>query len=242
MEGFCDMGRTCAWARGRACAHTIGAYPSILPNLEVSALKNKANLVCGRIATGEKRSFQPFHPSNSAELLSHRAKKPAIVLDAFAERGFAAIAGFFDRLHAPAFTISQSVSIARALRPYLEHECWRRQVQGGKSKSCLLGEALKVREFVARCSGLAPRTLAQAEAVIEAAECNPRSSTLRALVREMDTTHRVGPAFRSLKEFLQAGRILSRSKKPRRRRNGTEFGEKLIAELMSAAVGSGVSR
>ncbi len=145
--------------------------------------------------------YQDGNAVMNAKNSVRRKQEPAIAADAFAvERGFAAIADFFDRLHAPPFTISQSVSIARALRPHVERECWRRQVQGGLSKRCQLGVSLglKVREFVACCTGLAPRTLAQAEAVIEAAECNPRSSSLRAFVGPgdgHDASRRSGVSF-----------------------------------------------
>ena len=71
-------------------------------------------------------------------------------------RAFDAIADFFERLHRPPFTVSQAVSIARALRPYAQQEARRRRAHGltapGRRKSTGHDHsAFQSREWVARC-------------------------------------------------------------------------------------------
>ena len=100
-------------------------------------------------------------------------------IDHFRRRGFDAIADYFEQLHRPPFTISELVSIARALTPFAEQEGRRRQAHGATGPGAvprrqLPGSRFKSREFVARCVGLAPKTLAKAEAVVEAADRDPR--------------------------------------------------------------------
>ena len=72
-----------------------------------------------------------------------------------AGRAFDAIAKYFEQLHRPPFSLSQSVSIARALRPVVAAEAWRRQAHGrtgpGRPLWDRTQQHLSVREFVARC-------------------------------------------------------------------------------------------
>ena len=94
-------------------------------------------------------------------------------------RAFDAIADFFERLHRPPFTVSQAVSIARALRPYAQQEARRRRAHGltapGRRKSTGHDHsAFQSREWVARCVRFAPATLRRAEIVVAAAELDPR--------------------------------------------------------------------
>lgn len=155
-------------------------------------------------------------------------------------RAFDAIADFFARLNQRPFTISQAVSIARALQPYAEQEGARRQAHGAtapgrQGKALKTSERFKARDFVARCVGLAPHTLRKAEMVVEAAERSPQSSYYRKHVMSMDETRKVGPAFYSL---------TVRPNQPplgngyRQLPADREFGERFVRGLIEQALGN----
>ncbi len=154
-----------------------------------------------------------------------------ILADLDRERAFRAIADYFERLQRP--TISQAVSIARALRPLAEQEGRRRQAHGGtapgRSPRKQRGVGFDTRGFIARCVGLAPATLRKAERVVEAAEQNP---CWRNYVRWMDQTGKVGPAFHAVTvRPIPCGLSRSYRQAPADRK----FGELLVHELLGAA-------
>lgn len=97
----------------------------------------------------------------------------------------------------------------------------RRQLPGSRFKS---------REFVARCVGLAPKTLAKAEAVVEAADRDPR---FRLHVMSMDETGKVGQAFHAYTLRITPPLSKTYNRAPADR----EFGERLIASLVETALG-----
>jgi len=75
------------------------------------------------------------------------------------------------------FTLSQAVSIARALKPYAEDEARSRRAHGstapGRGVRSKRKVSFKSRDFIARCVGFAPATLRKAAAVVAAAERDP---------------------------------------------------------------------
>jgi hypothetical protein len=152
-------------------------------------------------------------------------------------RAFDAIADFFQQLHLPQFTISQAVSVARALRPHVEQEAQRRQAHGttapGRRRVAKAANTpeFKSREFIARCVGLAPATLRKAEVVIAAAERDPR---LLHYAMRMEHDRRPGQAFGA----LVAGRSL-KGCADSTKMAGRDFGARFVGELVKAVASRG---
>jgi hypothetical protein len=147
-------------------------------------------------------------------------------------RKFEAIAEFFEGLHRAPFTISQAVSIARALRPYAAQEARRRLAHGstapGRRSSAVISTRFNSREFISRCVGLSPATLRKAEMVVAAAE---RDSRLRPFVMVMDETGRPGLGFRLITGERDARFPIQGQEPPADRK----FGERLLMHLLAAA-------
>lgn len=181
--------------------------------------------------TSKAKSRRPDR-RDASNILPHPSADD--IPDFVRERAFQAVADYFERLHRQPFTISQAVSIARALRPYVEREGRRRQAHGatapGRRGKAKPGFRFSSREFVARCVGLSPATLRKAEAVIEAAERDPR---FRRHVLSMDFQFRSGRAFRALTDPALSLRVWNAGPKPA----GREFGERLVGELMRNTFG-----
>jgi N6-adenosine-specific RNA methylase IME4 len=107
-----------------------------------------------------------------------------------------------------AFTPSEAVAVARALRPRFEAVAKERQREGGRSKaSGKLPEAEKgeTRAKIAKATGKGARTLAKAEAIIEAAEAEP--DKFGKLVEAMDHAGRVNGPYKRLQNIVAADKI-----------------------------------
>jgi ParB family transcriptional regulator, chromosome partitioning protein len=106
-----------------------------------------------------------------------------------------------------AFTVSEAVSIKRAIEPLLKAEARERKVTGGKLKGAAnLADASRgtARDLVARHTGKGHTSLAKAEAVVAAAEAEPGNVKLAKLVEAMDKSGRVDGPFRRLINMKQA--------------------------------------
>jgi len=188
--------------------------------------------------TNKKNSRRKDRKSGEGILpLPSRANATEILATDFVQRrAFHAIADYFERLHRAPFTVSQAVSIARALRPYAEQEARRRQAHGatapGRCRIAKLAKApeFKSREFIARCVGFAPATLRKAEIVIKAAERDPG---LIDHVKRMDFDRRPGKALGAIARGARPNSVIA-GVMPRPA--GRRFGERLVEELMSTAL------
>jgi N6-adenosine-specific RNA methylase IME4/ribosomal protein S14 len=108
------------------------------------------------------------------------------------------------------FTLSEAVAIKRTLEPLEKAAAKKRQAtSGGKGRiaSGKLPTAIKGRaaDKVAKRTGKARRTLDKAEAVVAAAEANPKK--FGKLKDDMDRTGRINGVYRRLKIAKQAERI-----------------------------------
>jgi hypothetical protein len=88
-------------------------------------------------------------------------------------------------------SISQRVSLARALRPFLEKEGRRLRgatgtAPGRRRKRSTPQRHFRARDVVSKCVGLAPVTLRKAEALIDAAD---RDRRLQFTIQRMDEYH-----------------------------------------------------
>jgi len=159
-------------------------------------------------------------------------------VDFVSRRAFHVIADYFERLHRAPFSVSQAVSIARALRPYAEQEARRRQAHGATAPGrCRIAKPAKApefksREFIARCVGFAPATLRKAEIVIEAAERDPG---LIDHVKRMDFDRGPGKAFGAIARGARPNSVIAGVMPAPA---GRRFGERFVEELMSTALRS----
>jgi hypothetical protein len=104
-------------------------------------------------------------------------------------------------------SVSQRVSLARALRPLLKREGRRRQAltgtAPGRRRRRSMSPSFRTRDIIAICVGLAPATLRKAEALIDAANADRR---LQFSIKRMDEKYRrfgraknvVGVSFREV--------------------------------------------
>jgi N6-adenosine-specific RNA methylase IME4 len=105
------------------------------------------------------------------------------------------------------FTLSEAVAIKRTLEPIEREAAKERQREGGRrggEASGKLPEASKgnAADKAARATGMARRTLAKAEAVVDAAEAEPEK--FGKLLADMDRTGRADGVYRRLKIAKQA--------------------------------------
>ena len=100
------------------------------------------------------------------------------------------------------FTLSESVAIARALKPALAEKAAERERAGKPVPAAEKGETA---EIVAELVGLGRRTLDRAIAVVEAAEAEPDRFSV--LLEQMDKTGRANGPFNRLRNIRQAEQI-----------------------------------
>ena len=116
-----------------------------------------------------------------------------------------------------AFTPSEAVAIARALRPRVEAEAKERQRQHGgtapgrkASEHCaqvapsVAAEKGRTAARIAKATGKGARTLEKAAAIVEAAEADP--DRFGPLVEAMDRTGRVNGPYKRLRNIVAADR------------------------------------
>jgi ParB-like chromosome segregation protein Spo0J len=97
------------------------------------------------------------------------------------------------------FTPSELVSIRRALKPAEKEAARERQALAGKGVEIPQSEKGRVDDKIAKFAGVDRRTVDKAEAVVLAAEKNPKK--FGALVTQMDERGMVEGAYRRLKEM-----------------------------------------
>ena len=111
---------------------------------------------------------------------------------------------FAENAHRKDFTLSEAVAIKRALEPIeraaaKERQGTRTDKHLGKLPTSSTGRAA---DKVAKATGMARRTLEKAEAIVDAAEAEPRK--FGKLLGDMDRTGRVNGVFKRLKIAKQA--------------------------------------
>ena len=117
-----------------------------------------------------------------------------------------------------AFTPSEAVAVARALRPRVEAEAKERQRQHGgtapgrrASKHCaqvapsVAAEKGRTAARIAKATGKCTRTLEKAAAIVDAAEADP--NRFGPLVEAMDRTGRVNGPYKRLRNIVAADKI-----------------------------------
>jgi N6-adenosine-specific RNA methylase IME4/ParB-like chromosome segregation protein Spo0J len=109
------------------------------------------------------------------------------------------------------FTLSEAVSIKRAIEPLIKKEAKARQVEGGKLKgkaSANLARAKgTARDIVAKRTGKARTSLAKAEELVRAREADPGNEFLAKLLEDMDRTGSVNGPHSRLKVSQQSAII-----------------------------------
>ena len=147
----------------------------------------------GRLIAGERR-MAAFKSLGRTEIPATVVDIKSIVLGEAAEN--------FDRKD---FTLSEAVAIKREIEPEIKAEAKERMLAGKPCGKLPPGVKGKARDEVAKFTGVKPRTLEKAEAVVKAAEDNP--AKFGKLKDEMDRTGRVDGAFKRLKVARQAAAI-----------------------------------
>lgn len=108
------------------------------------------------------------------------------------------------------FTPSEAVAIKREVEPEIKAEAKERRVSGGKLKAgakLAPADRSKARDKVSAFTGMKRTSLAKAEAVVAAAEKEPKR--FGHLVEEMDRTGKVNTAYSKIKRIEDEKRILT---------------------------------
>jgi ParB/RepB/Spo0J family partition protein len=144
----------------------------------------------GRLIAGERRL-------RAARLLGW-TKIPVNVVDL----GKVVRGEFAENTHRKDFTLSEAVAIKRALEPIERAQAKERMLAGKPSGKFPKGRAL---DKVAKVVGKDRKTLARAEAIVDAAESEPEK--FHHLLEQMDRTNRVNGVYRRFKISKQAESI-----------------------------------
>jgi ParB-like chromosome segregation protein Spo0J len=115
-----------------------------------------------------------------------------------------------ENVHRKDFTLSEAVAVKRALEPLERHAAKERQREGGQvggKGSGKLPEASKgnAADKAAKVAGMARRRLEKAEAVVDAAEAEPKR--FGKLLADMDRTGRANGVYRRLQNIKAADAI-----------------------------------